>query len=658
MTPGTGSRLSLALVAILLAGVALAYANHFGNAFHFDDAHTIEQNPYIRSLRHVPEFWTNAATFSTLPANRTWRPVVSTTLALDYWLGGGLRPFFFHLDTFLWYLLELVLLFFLFRRIFDLARADGRNAYLAFFAAAWYGLHPANAETVNYVIQRGDVLSTLGVVAALYLYAASPRARRTHLYLVPATLGQLAKPPALVFPLILLAYICLFEGKQAWKNFLPSAGAAGLMAALQAAMSPATFAPGAVSPYAYRITQPLVALRHFGSFFLPLWLSADTDHQPLDSLWRPGALVGIAFVLALGSAAYACSRRREWRPIAFGLCWFLLAGVPAAAFPVSEVENDHRMFFPFVGLAMSVVWALGLAVGRARRAAACLAVLALGAYGWGTWQRNRVWLSEETLWRDVALKSPRNGRGLMNYGLTLMARGDFPGALENFQRAAVFTPDYSLLEINLGIASGALRRPAEAESHFLRAITLAPRDAQTHFYYGRWLEENRRTPEALAQLRQAAALNPDFLDSQYLLLRILAGQRSWAEVRGVTDAILRLAPGDPAAIGYLETAAAAGRELAAAEQAALAGPSPERFLTLSLLYHQAGRFQQSIDAARQALRLKPDYAEAYNNIAAAYEGMEKWDEAIAAAREALRLRPDFPLARNNLAWSEAQKLRK
>jgi tetratricopeptide (TPR) repeat protein len=98
--------------------------------------------------------------------------------------------------------------------------------------------------------------------------------------------------------------------------------------------------------------------------------------------------------------------------------------------------------------------------------------------------------------------------------------------------------------------------------------------------------------------------------------------------------------------------------LAAAEQAALAGPSPESYLTLSLLYHQAGRFQQSIDAARQALRLKPDYAEAYNNIAAAYEGMEMWDEAIAAAREALRLRPDFTLARNNLAWSEAQKLRK
>jgi len=334
------------------------------------------------------------------------------------------------------------------------------------------------------------------------------------------------------------------------------------------------------------------------------------------------------------------------------------AAAPAAAFPVSEVENDHRMFFPFVGLAMGAVWAAGFAVRRHERVVACLAILLLGAYGWGTWQRNRVWLSDETLWRDVTIKSPRNGRGLMNYGLTLMARGDYRGALDDFRRAAVFTPAYSLLEINLGIASGGLGFNTEAESHFRRAMALAPRDAQSYFYYGRWLEGNGRAAEALPQLRQAAALNPDFLDSQYLLLRILAVQRSWGEVKRVCEGILRLVPGDPTALGYLRSAAGADQELAAAEELARTAPSPENYLNLSLLDHRAGRFEQSIGAARQALRLKADYAEAYNNIAAAYEAMEKWDEAISAAREALRIRPDFPLARNNLAWSQAQKQRR
>ena len=62
----------------------------------------------------------------------------------------------------------------------------------------------------------------------------------------------------------------------------------------------------------------------------------------------------------------------------------------------------------------------------------------------------------------------------------------------------------------------------------------------------------------------------------------------------------------------------------------------------------------NIDAARQALALKPDYAEAFNNIAAAHASLRQWDEAIRAAQEALRLRPDFPLARNNLAWAEGE----
>ena len=55
------------------------------------------------------------------------------------------------------------------------------------------------------------------------------------------------------------------------------------------------------------------------------------------------------------------------------------------------------------------------------------------------------------------------------------------------------------------------------------------------------------------------------------------------------------------------------------------------------------------------MKLKPDYADAYNNIAAAYSALHLWDFAIAAAQEALRIRPDYQLARNNLNWALEQK---
>jgi len=83
--------------------------------------------------------------------------------------------------------------------------------------------------------------------------------------------------------------------------------------------------------------------------------------------------------------------------------------------------------------------------------------------------------------------------------------------------------------------------------------------------------------------------------------------------------------------------------------------TPEYFLNQSLTLYQAGRYQESIDAARQALKLRPEYAEAYNNLGAAYASMGKWDEAIQNAQQALRINPNFQLAKNNLAWALAQK---
>jgi len=89
-------------------------------------------------------------------------------------------------------------------------------------------------------------------------------------------------------------------------------------------------------------------------------------------------------------------------------------------------------------------------------------------------------------------------------------------------------------------------------------------------------------------------------------------------------------------------------ELAAAEQLANANPTPENYLSFSLQLDRNLRYEDSIKACHAALKLKPDFAEAHNNIAAAYEAMGMWDEAIGAAQEALRINPGYELAQNNL----------
>jgi tetratricopeptide (TPR) repeat protein len=97
------------------------------------------------------------------------------------------------------------------------------------------------------------------------------------------------------------------------------------------------------------------------------------------------------------------------------------------------------------------------------------------------------------------------------------------------------------------------------------------------------------------------------------------------------------------------------QDLAYAKKQSEIEPSPGNFLRLSLAYYRSSRPVDCIHAAQKAIELKPDFAEAFNNIAAAHLLLSEWDAAIAAAREAIRINPNFQLAKNNLAAAEEKR---
>lgn len=600
--------------------VLATYANHFENSFHFDDSHSVVDNPFIRDVGNIPRFFTDATTFSILPLNQSYRPVLQTTLAIDYWAGGGYTARAFQIDSFIWFLLQLACMFGLFLCVLRRAAPDADARAGALLATSVYGLHPAGAETVNYVIQRGEILSTVGVVAALWMYAALPIARRWMLWILPAVFGALAKPPALVLPALMACYIALVErptGRQrriAWMQVGVAAAVSVVCGAWMASRTPPTYTTGASSPLAYWLSQPYVALRYFGAFFAPVGLSADSDWRAVTGPADPRALAGIAFVVAAIAAAMWAGRSRERSPMAFGIWWFVIALVPTAVTPLAEIANDHRMFFPFVGLSLAVAWAAMLVVRRVpaglRRAALPLVLVVLAGEAAGLRARNDVWRSDETLWLDVTRKSPSNGRGWMNYGVNRMEHADYATAIQSFERALPLSPNYELLHVNLGVAYGASGRPADAEARFRHAIALSPRDWRTHFYFARWLAGVGRTDEARAEAALATSQNP----------------------------------ADEASRGL------------AAQLSAIRPTTADGFVAQSLAEYRASRFRESIASAEAALKLKPDYAEAYNNIAAGHNALGEWDLGIAAAQQAVKLKPSLEIAKNNLAYALAQKL--
>lgn len=703
---------------ITLFAVLLAYANSFANGFHFDDFHTVTDNPAIRSLTNVPHFFADATTFSVLPANRTYRPTVSSTLALDYFLGRGYTPFWFHLDTMLLFLALVVLVAKLAQTMFERTEASPLSPYVAVIAAAWFGLHPAMAETVNYVIQRGDLYCTLGCVAALVLYARRPSWRRYGIYLLPLVFALLSKPPAAIFPILLFVYVLLFDDtagqsrlKRAALATLPSLAitAAGLV--LQSAMTPKTFAPSILSAAAYRLTQPFVWMRYFGELFLPLHLNVDSDLGAFAAL-NGEVIAGFIFLLVLIVAIWASARRASLRPLTFGLVWFVITQVPTSVYPLSEVENDHRMFFSFAGLIPGIVWAVYVSVRlllgserflRAQTALAVCVMVLLSGYAYGARMRNNVWHTEESLWLDDVQKSPHNGRGLMIYGLTQMSQGKYDRALDLFTRALTFTPNYATLEVNLGVCYGAVHQPVLAEAHFQRAMALAPGDDQTHSFYARWLAQQGRVVEAAQQQQIAHQLNParqiDMLPpaiatspASAAINESLAHYQTgdWAGSIAAARHALEIDPRSALAwnnigasfarLGRWSEAADADRKaieldptlqiahnnLADAERHLTATPTPApqpavsaasfpALLNQSLEQYRTGQFQASIASARAALKQNPRSAEAWNNIAAGYASLRQWDDAITAAQHAVALKPDFQLAKNNLAWARSEK---
>jgi Flp pilus assembly protein TadD len=202
----------------------------------------------------------------------------------------------------------------------------------------------------------------------------------------------------------------------------------------------------------------------------------------------------------------------------------------------------------------------------------------------------------------------------MNYGNTLMAKGDYAGALDYFHRAQPLTPQYSVLLMNLAIAEDAAKQSAQAEQHFKEALRLAPSSPDSYTYYARYLLSHSRAEEARGFLQSALELSPRDLTARALLAQ--------ADAEGANQA---------------------------------APQTPEYYLNLSLQFYGEERYAESIVASRRALDLRPGYAEAWNNICAADNKLGRYDDAAAACGQALRLKPGFELARNNLQYARQRK---
>ena len=642
---------------LLVILIYFEYANGFNNPFHFDDEHTIVTNAYIRDIHNIPLFFKDATTFSSLPANQAWRPGVTTLDAIDFWLAGKPlpTPFWFHVHIFFDYILLGFFIYLFVVKIYDIAFKNDLNPYIALLTTAVYMLHTGNAETINYIISRSDSESTLMILISLCVFAYYKQYRKYLLFLIPMFIGFMIKEPSVMVGPLAFLFVFFFEEKMGLnqvfefkKDFkilwlvLPALVLAVLMFFYSQSQTPASWSSGATDRVSYMITELFVMVHYVDNFFFPFNLSADTDWGLVNSIFDDRSIIGLLFIIFTLYLAYKASLQAKSRPIAFGILWFYLALIPTSSVvPFSEVLNDHRVFFPYIGLAIATVWALFLLYKKyevtitksswMRTGILVFIALFLSAHVYGVRERTHIWSSDDLLWKDVTVKSPRNGRGLMNYGLVLMGRGDYNGALEYYNKAKQEWPYYSYIYVNLGVLYSATHNPEESEKNFKYALSLNPNNPNCYFYYAIMLKDQKRIAEAKDQVAKGLALSPHHTDLVNFMHDLNTNPAYVASEK--------------------ERAALIKKKMDDMEAAAKQNPTAEGYLNLSLEYYNNGQYLECAQAAEEAAKLKPDYDLAYNNICTAYNVLKEWDKAIAAGQKAVALNPNNVQAKNNLQIS-------
>ncbi|MFQ5509089.1 MAG: tetratricopeptide repeat protein [Leptospirillia bacterium] len=523
----------------ILAFVCFAvYANGFEHAFQLDSGHTILDNPSVRDLGNIPSFFTDPSTFSVNFANVDYRPVLQTTYALNYWMG-GYTMWWWHLTQIVLHLLCVTGLYFLCRRVALIAYPDMRDGpaeRVALIVALVFALHPTASGVVNYLSARSSQLTAAFLFPSILLYIRSVdrSAGRAALWGATAlyTLALFTKVEALA----VLAVYFLYE---VWNTSRQCGGrthffgdlvnslnpdtlrrmapflsvTAGYIAIRAVLMAPFPFGDSRheadMGAYEYLLTQ-LVAWWHYVTqWFAPVGLVADNGSFPIHrSITDPVVLLAAGGWLVVATLLLTSWRTRPY--LAFvAISSLALLSPTSSVLPLAEMVNEHRPYMPLALL--SIAWsvpAYRLAETRLRAwpisRASLIGALTLVLIGLGglTWERNKVFATPESYWRDVVEKAP-SSRAHLNYGLTFMSAGKMDTALAHFEKALELAPYWYVVHTNLAIAYDHTGNAEKARFHYDQAVEFNHFNGAARTWRGEYHLKSGRYQEALEDFRQS-----------------------------------------------------------------------------------------------------------------------------------------------------------
>ncbi len=661
-------------IILLLLGIII-YSGTFHNQFVFDDYPNIVDNRLTRDLNN----------FYTLNFEHIVRPFGLYTFALNYHFH-GLDVTGYHAVNLVIHILTSCMVYWLVLLILSTPvmqtdRISGHKKIIAGFAALLFIAHPVQTQAVTYIVQRLASLSTLFYLSALCIYMKGRLIKNrgllsTFLFMMAgfsALLGMLSKETlfTLPFTVLIVEFFFLSEPRRSPSKFslkklvwgvpfvffilvIPYLNYFSIAYVFKDRVSQ-RYGDPAITSFRYLITQFKVIVYYIKLLLLPVKQRLDYDFPVSNSVFEPKVVLSFLFLAALLYLAFRLYKSNKYI-ISWGLIWFFLTlSVESSIIPLPNVIFGHRLYLPMFGFVLIAVASLYYLMWKNHSKAMMIALVSLVCiFSVMTYQRNKVWKNNYTLWSDNVKKSPNKDRAHFNLGLALADRGMNDLAIGEFYRTLSLNPTHIKACTSIGNAFSKLGKFNEAIKEFDRALKMNPEHAEIYYNRGNAFIETGKYKEAVNDFEKALNLNPKYSDA---LVSLGMAYYSLGRIDESIGAFNKALDNDTDNVlahynlGYaLYTQG--NVEDAIKEFKTVVSLEPKNVRTLVNLGSalvSRGEFEEAANNFRKALALDPVHENAHYKLGIILDRQGKTADALRHLLEAVRIRPDFTEAHFKLA---------
>lgn len=583
--------IGIILVTLVIGDYAAAFRYGFVN---FDDYGYVKENPIVArgfTVESLKYAWT---TFDL----GNWMPLTWMSLEGDAALF-GVDPRAFHTTNILLHAAN-VMLFFL------VLRSLTANRGCSAVAAALFAVHPLHVESVAWISERKDVLSTFWLLITLLTYqrySQQPSLRRYLIVVTAFTAGMLSKSMLVTLPLLLILLDVWPLGRLSWSGLtgLRSEPSRRTIILEKVPLLCISFIVGVVTIIAQRATDSVAnletlsfttrllnAIHAYGWYLLKTVFPTNLCAHYL----HPGMLMSESQVFVSGVVLFIISMV-AWRAAAthpylvVGWLWFLISLVPVIGLLQVGIQAyaDRYTYVPHLGLFVALVWLIDAQFKR--------------------WRIN-----------------PRFAIGLTVIVVLTMS-------VITRTQVATWRDNDALLT---------------------RLLEVNPESTVAHLAMAKWRHEEGKLDESAIHFQKVLDQDPMNIEAISRLGWIYHQQRNWSEAIAHYEWALRIAPQQMLALSKLKELTEQGVRPSA--KSSQKGPIPEkasRLLDLGVAYARQGRMQDALLQFEEAIKLAPEYADPLNNSALALKHLGRTEEAINRLQQAIVIEAENVNSQVNLA---------